>query len=331
MNAPETSTSISSPVAISDFLIHESDKEIISEILAGLSATQKYISSRFFYDDTGSALFEEITRLPEYYLTRTERSILVEAAPRIMNSLAIKNLIELGSGDSSKISILLDEIPGHRIGDITYTPVDISKTSILKSAGILSMKYPGIRIHGILADFMKNFKEIPCDGNKLICFFGSTFGNLTRTEEIPFLLNLRSWMNPGDQLLIGFDMVKDINILEKAYNDGQGITAAFNKNMLSIVNRYAKTNFDPDQFDHCSFYNMADARIEMHLKALANIEVTSPYLDGKICFKEGETIHSENSYKYDSEYIHELARSTGLRIKDIYTDMNQWFSLVHFQ
>ena len=126
-------------------------------------------------------------------------------------------------------------------------------------------------------------------------------------------------------------MVKDIALLEKAYNDDQGKTAAFNKNILNVVNRFAKTNFDPDQFDHFAFYNIADARIEMYLRARRNCEVSTPHLNGKIFIKEGETIHSENSQKYDPAYFHQLANSTGLQIKDIYTDVNQWFSLVHFQ
>jgi len=137
-------------------------------------------------------------------------------------------------------------------------------------------------------------------------------------------------MNPGDQLLIGLDMVKDIRILENAYNDKQGITAAFNKNILNVVNHYAKTNFDPGQFEHFSFYNIAEARIEMHLRALADIEISSPFWNSKIFIKNGETIHSENSHKYDPGHINQLAEITGLKIKDIYTDMNQWFSLVHF-
>jgi len=322
---------IASPVSISNFLHDETEGEIISEILTGLSAPQKHISSRFFYDEKGSCLFEEITGLPEYYPTRTEKSILKDSASRILDGLAINNIVELGSGDCSKISILLDAISGNRMRDITYIPVDISKISIEKSAEILFKKYPGIRVRGILADFMKHAGIIPCDGNKLICFFGSTFGNLSRAQEIPFLSGLRTWMKPGDQLLIGFDMVKDIACLEKAYNDEQGKTAAFNKNILNVVNRIAKTNFDSEQFDHYSFYNIADSRIEMHLRARRNFEVSAPHLNGKIFFKEGETIYSENSHKYDPAYIQQLAKNTGLQIKDIYTDAKQWFSLVHFQ
>ena len=316
---------------IMDLLVKESDEEIISEILTGLTVPQKHISSRFFYDESGSALFKEITGLPEYYLTRTEKSILVEAATGIVNSVNIKNIVELGSGDCSKISILLDAIPANYIKEITYLPVDISKTSIVKSAEMLSEKYPGIRIHGILANFMSHISLIPHIENKLICFFGSTLGNLTKKQEITFLMNIKSWIRPGDQLLIGFDMVKDIRILERAYNDQQGKTAEFNKNILNVINHLAKTNFDPCQFEHNSFYDVAENRIEMHLKSLANIKVSSPYLKSNIIIKAGETIHSENSHKYESAYIHHLAGITGLQIKDIYTDCNNWFSLVHFQ
>jgi molybdopterin synthase sulfurtransferase len=316
---------------VSDFNNYESDTEIIPEILNGLLSPRKYISSRFFYDNAGSALFEEITQLPEYYLTRTEISILKEAAPLILNVQSIKNIVELGSGDCSKISILLDAVPENKIQDINYIPVDISKTSLKKSAEMLLTQYPGISIQGIIADFMKNFNGFSCEGNKLICFFGSTFGNLSRKQEIHFLLRLKTWMNPGDHLLIGFDMVKDIETLEKAYNDNQGKTAAFNKNILNVINHHAKTNFNPEQFDHYSFYNVIDARIEMHLRALDNIDVSSPYLNSKICLKKGETIHTEDSHKYDPDHIHQLAEISGLKIKDIFTDLNRWFSLVHFQ
>lgn len=331
MSSPRNPTAIKSSVSITGLPVHENDTEIISEILAGLSAPEKIISSRFFYDDNGSALFEEITGLPEYYLARTEKTILEKAAPGIMKNLNVKNIVELGSGDCSKISILLDAIPGHRIAEITYTPVDISKTSIEKSAFTLLKTYPGIRIKGILSDFMKDLKEIPCDGNKLICFFGSTIGNLGKTRELRFLSVLRSLMVPGDQLLVGFDMVKDVRILEKAYNDEQGITAAFNKNILNVVNRYLKTGFDPGRFEHVSFYNTKNDRIEMHLKALSDMEVSSPYMDSNIFIRKGDTIHTENSRKYHTGYLRQLARLTGLRIKDIYTDPGQWFSLVNFQ
>lgn len=328
---PPSRSGVNCSFIVGDRLQHKSEPEFISEILNGLSAEQKSISSNLFYDDEGSVLFEEISRLSAYYLTQTESVILKEATPRILDSMSINNIIELGSGDCSKISILLEAVPKNNIAALTYIPVDINKTSIEKSAKVLLLKFPGIRVHGILADYIEDFNPIPCEGSKLICFFGSTFGNLNRKQEIPFLLHLKSWMNSGDRLLIGFDMVKDVYMLEKAYNDEEGITAAFNKNILNVVNRYTKTNFCPEQFDHYSFYNSADARIEMHLRARTDIEVSSPHIASKICLREGETIHTENSNKFDSDYIHQLAKISGLQIVDFYTDIHRLFSLVQFQ
>ena len=331
LSSPGKQAGMKSYITITGMEDHESNQEIIAEILAGLSAPQKTISSRFFYDDDGSALFEKITGLPEYYLARTEISILEKAGPAVVNNPAVRNIVELGSGDWSKISILLDTMPWHRFGEIIYTPVDISKSSLEKSASALVKKYPGIRIQCMLSDFMKDHLKIPRNGNRLICFFGSTIGNLGTTREVLFLSGLKALMAPGDQLLVGFDMVKDIGILEKAYNDAQGITAAFNKNILNVVNRHVKTNFDPGCFEHLSFYNTRDQQIEMHLKALSDIKVSSPYQESDIFLRQGETIHTENSQKYHPGYIRQLATRAGLRVKEIYTDPRQWFSLVHFQ
>ncbi len=329
MNYPDAIIKVSNHHTISNYLVHVSNEDIVAEIFAGLSYPQKQISSRFFYNDTGSDLFEEITRLPEYYPTRTENSIILKVASRIMSHENFTQIVELGSGDCSKISILLDALPSEKLRGVRYIPVDVSRAAILKSSELLAIKHPGIEIHGILADFMKHFDLIPGEGKKLICFFGSTLGNLTGKQETSFLSNLKALMKPGDQLLIGMDMVKNKKILEDAYNDQQGITAAFNKNILNVVNHIAKTNFRPDEFEHYAFYNAFDSRIEMHLRALLDVEVSSPHLAGKIDIKKGETIHTENSHKYTPSYIQQMTESIGLRIKGIYTDANNWFSLVH--
>jgi thiosulfate/3-mercaptopyruvate sulfurtransferase len=317
------------PGNISPVLSDDPD-ETAAGILNGLATGKKTISSRFFYDSVGSALFEEITRLPEYYLTRTEISILSECAPHILKNGDLTEIIEFGSGDCSKISILLDALPAESIPSMRYIPVDVSRDAIMKSTKVLSEKYPGIQIQGIHADFMNAFSVNPGGGNKLICFFGSTIGNLTEEQEFSFLNNLKEGMKPGDQLLIGFDMVKDTQILEDAYNDGQGVTAAFNKNILNVVNRYAQTGFNPDQFEHLSFFNKTDSRIEMHLKALTDCVISRPGAGNGILVKKGETIHTENSRKYTIGYIHQLAEKTGLKIVKVYTDPMHWFSLVRF-
>jgi len=213
---------------------------------------------------------------------------------------------------------------------VRYIPVDVSHAAISKSAEMLVKRFPDITIHGLIADFLKHLRVIPGNLNRLFCFFGSTLGNLTRKQSVQFLLDLKDIMKPGDQLLIGLDMVKDVKVLENAYNDNQGITAAFNKNILNVVNQYVKTAFNPNSFEHVAYYNQPKARIEMHLRALKDIDVNCMYLPDNIRIKKGETIHTENSHKYTHWHILDFAGITGLKINAVYTDNNQWFSLVHF-
>ena len=330
MNTFDNKTNVSNQIAISNLLSETVQEEIISEIITGLTSDQKYISSKYFYDPTGSKLFEDITCLPDYYLTRTERSILQKVAPEITKGLNNFDLIELGSGDCSKISILIDSIPVEYHDSIRYVPVDVSHSAIRNSADNLSIRFPDIKVHGVIADFMSHLDLISRQSNRLICFFGSTLGNLTREQSMQFLLDLKENMQPGDQLLLGLDMVKNRTILERAYNDDQQITAAFNRNILNNVNRLLHTDFDLSCFDHLAFYNEEKSRIEMHLKASKNMVVTSQNLPGKISFKQGETIHTENSHKYTNEHIFNFSLLSGLKIKNIYSDINRWFSVVHF-
>lgn len=331
MNYSGNLTSISLKVELSNFLKGENREELISEIFSGLSASQKYISSRFFYDKTGSELFEEITALPEYYPTRTEKSILKRVAPEILAVDRNDAIVELGSGDCSKISILLDAIDERDLESIHYFPVDISEAAILKSAGWLSQRYPEVKIHGLLADFMKHLNVVPGEGNRMICFFGSTLGNFTRQQAMGYIKEIKELMHPGDSLILGLDMVKDIETVESAYNDRKGVTAAFNKNILNVINRVAKTNFNPEYFDHQAFYNRLKDRIEMHLVAKRPMEVCSPYNRENLILYKGETIHTENSHKFSREHIAQLAATSGLSLSKIYTDRKNWFSVVHFK
>lgn len=303
--------------------------EDIKEILKGLNHDKKYIPSRFFYDKKGIELFEKITRLPEYYLSRLEKSNLKNSAKLIVESFEHADIIELGSGDCSKILILLDAFSGEIIKNIRYIPVDISKEAIKKSATILSKKYKDLTIYGIQADFLKYPLPINSYKKKLICFFGSTLGNLYPEQAFAFLNEINTKMNTGDEFLLGLDMVKDISVLNRAYNDKKGITAAFNRNILNSINRNAGTLFKPELFEHLAFFNPAASRIEMHLKALEKMNVPGPF--GEIPLKKGETIHTENSYKYTFGDIKAFSFHTGLKIKNIYSDQNKWFSLVHFK
>jgi L-histidine N-alpha-methyltransferase len=299
-------------------------------ILGSLTSDHKHISSRYFYDEIGSKLFEEITFLPEYYLTRTEKNILKQACFQIAGKLKDGDIIELGSGGSSKISLLLESIPAESIGSVRYIPVDVSQAAIENSAKILIKNFPGLKIHGVVADFEKQLNRIPGGAKRLICFFGSTIGNLSRKESLKFMADLGGIMPSGGMLLLGVDRVKSRDVLEKAYNDSKDITAKFNRNILNVINNLVGTNFNPDMFDHIAFYNEDHSRIEMHLKAMERMEISSPHLSGKIKIRKGETIHTENSHKFTSKHIDDLARAGGLEIKNIFTDNNKWFSLIQF-
>lgn len=330
MEYPASTFTLNDQITIESLIRPETTGEIVTQIYRGLTADQKYISSRFFYDSYGSELFEDITHLPEYYPTRTEISILKKNASQLLHTLNEGDLIELGSGDCTKISVLLDALPSGNLDSMRYIPVDISKTAIFKSARLLSQKYPRLTIHGMHADFIHHLTSFPEGSKRMICFFGSTLGNFSRDAALQFLLDLKEMMEPGDELLLGLDMVKDKEVLEDAYNDKEGITAAFNKNILRSVNRYAKTDLDPDLFDHLAFYNEEKERIEMHLKARADMEISSAIWPDEIHIHKGETLHTENSHKYSKEHILCFSETTGWKIADIYTDTNQWFSLVHF-
>ncbi len=300
------------------------------EILKGLNAPEKYIPSKFFYDEKGSKLFEQITQLVEYYPTRTEKKILssfVKSSDIDFNNLSI---IELGSGDSSKIKLLLKQISQKSLSSIRYFPVDISPSAILKSSEELMQEFELKSITGIVADFVHQLKVLPKTGKRLFCFFGSTIGNFTKEEQKKFIAELGNQMQAGDSFLLGMDMVKDISVLEKAYNDEKGITEAFNKNILNALNALCNATFNIDDFEHIAFYNQAENRIEMHLKALKEMDVSLNSGFNIIHLRKGEKIHTENSHKFTDKDIKSIEKWGNLRIKNIFTDENLWFKLIHF-
>ncbi len=311
--------------------IQDTDKHKIRDsIIAGLMSEQKRISSKFFYDKTGSNLFEQITRLDEYYPSRTEKTILENVAKKITPGLKNFDIVELGSGDASKISIILNAIDKKHRKFICYIPVDISQTALEISAEKISKKFPDIRVKGLVADFMSKFDFTISCSSKLICFFGSTIGNLTRKQSLYFVQKISEKMKTGDKFLLGLDMVKSKIILEAAYNDNQNITAKFNKNILNVINSILETNFNTDDFEHLAFYNSEYNRIEMHLKALKNIKIKSHFFSHIIELKQGETIHTENSHKYTKDDIYNFANLSNLNIENIFSDSKSYFSLVQF-
>lgn len=305
-------------------------EELCRTLLAGLTAGQKSISSLFLYDAVGSKLFEEITRLPEYYPTRTEKKLLRRFATLLASWENPLNVVEIGSGDCSKISILLEGIPSHRWPSIRYTPVDVSRDAIRDAAQGLQGKFPGIKIHGLVADFTRHLHHLPKGRNRLFCFLGSTIGNLTREQNRRFFQDMARVMNSGDALLLGLDMIKPVEVLERAYNDSQGVTAAFNRNILNVVNSHIGTDFDPQAFDHLAFFNPDHNRIEMHLRANRRLKISCPVLGRGILMEKEETIHTENSHKYSPSDIEELAAIGGLEVRDCLSDENRWFSLIYF-
>ncbi len=301
------------------------------EILAGLKANPKYISSKFFYDRHGSRLFENITGLEEYYPTRTEKKILSTIVEKLEIDFSGFSIVELGSGDHSKIRMFLGRIPEQQLASVRYIPVDISQSAIEQAAEKLSDEFPALRIEGIIADFISQLHVVPKSGKRFFCFFGSTIGNLDTNGIRRFMNLMGRTMHKGDRLLLGLDMIKDIPSLEKAYNDSRHITAAFNKNILKVVNNLIDADFDPRSFDHLAFYNSPENRIEMHLKAKKDMEVNVHSNGEKILIRKGETIHTENSHKFGNHHIRLMGKWAGLRVQDIFSDENQWFSLVHYE
>lgn len=315
-------------VEIYDYIQEIGTDQAKMEILNGLYADQKFISPKYFYDKKGSLLFEEITRLKEYYPTRTEKSILSSIIDKMDFDLTDIDIVELGSGDASKISLIFNQIPKSVLSTINYVPVDISKDAIEKSADIINQRFKLKSIAGIITDFHQQLSMLPTGNRRLFCFLGSTIGNFNKDELIRFSRQLGSVMQSGDLLLLGTDLVKDISILEAAYNDEKGITEQFNKNILSVVNSLIGSDFNEEEFVHHAFYNSREKRIEMHLKAKSNQNVSLSGLSPKIYIAKGETIHTENSYKFTEEDISFICELSGLKVNRMFTDPDNWYNIV---
>ncbi|MBD3380305.1 MAG: L-histidine N(alpha)-methyltransferase [Candidatus Omnitrophica bacterium] len=316
-------------VEIQDRIGSSRKEDTAARALEGLLGSDKHISSEFFYDRHGSRIFEEITRLPEYYLNRTEKELIAEAGIRFADGLCGADIVELGSGDSSKISIFLGRASRGARASARYLPVDIDRSAIERSARDLKQNYPELRIYGIAADFSGGLEALPPpERRRVFCFFGSTLGNLLRPAALELVRRIAGSMREGDEFLLGLDMVKEKSILERAYNDGAGVTRRFNRNILKVVNALAGTGFDPAKFRHLAFYNKREARIEMYLEAREQMTVSTPLLKDDIIIREEERIHTENSHKFTKRHIEEISSYAGLDIAGIFTDKRKWFSLL---
>lgn len=299
------------------------NQDLLNAAIDGLSATPKHLSPKWFYDQAGSVLFEEITQLPEYYPTRTETAILKERVGELGSLLDDQTaLVELGSGASVKTRILLDGLPQLT----TYVPLDISAQFLGEIAGTLATDYPQLTVSPMVADFMAEI-DLPAkleQTKKLVFFPGSTIGNLERSEALALLSRLRKWPNVS-AFVLGIDLVKDTQTLISAYDDSAGVTARFNKNLLVRLNREAQADFNLDAFAHEARWNVQLERIEMHLVSLTDQEVK---LGGRsFKFAIGESLHTENSHKYSAHRLREMATKTGWSVAEFWTDERQHFAV----
>lgn len=298
-------------------------------VVRGLSQRPKSLPPRFFYDDHGSQLFEEICQLFEYYLTRTETEILQSCAADIARLTGPCELVELGSGSSTKTRILLDAYRD-RGYPLHYVPVDVSAGILKDSAIALLSDYPTLKMYGLVGTYqlaLQNLRPSTLP-RRMIGFIGSTLGNLTPEECQVFLSQIAAALTPGDYVLLGVDLQKSKAVLEAAYNDRQGVTAAFNLNMLRHLNRAFDGDFDLSQFEHVAFYNEAQNQIEMHLRSRVAQTIHLSALNLTVDFAEGETIHSEISRKFDLNQLTRDLQTHHLETVKIWTDSNQWFGVI---
>lgn len=303
--------------------------EFARDVIAGLTADQKWISSKYFYDAHGSALFDAITELDEYYPTRTEVSI-VEASASSMAECIGRDavVVEYGSGSSTKIRLLLDAIET----PAAYVPIDVSREHLLRSAASIAADYPGLRVEPLVGDFTQPVTlpdSVPHGARRIAYFPGSTIGNFLPGDARALLAGIAELIGKDGGLLIGVDLEKPLPVLEAAYNDALGVTADFNLNVLHRMNTELGADINVDAFKHCAFYNETDRRIEMHLVSSIAQEICvagTPFH-----FEAGETIHTENSHKYTPERFDALARLAGLKLVETWTDPQGWFGVFYLE
>lgn len=295
----------------------------------GLTLTQKSIPSRFFYDSAGSLLFERISKLPEYYLTRTELAILQGNASDVFSAMAGNvAMVEFGSGSSTKTRVLIEAALA-RQPELLYVPIDISRDFLLESSEALLDDYPRLRIHAMATEYDDAIQGLPeHEGPKLFLFLGSNVGNFDDPGAVSFLTRIRSVMGADDRILLGADKVKDPAIIELAYNDPTGVTGEFNKNVLRRINDELDGEFDLDAFDHSAPYSTAEERVEMRLVSKHDQEVFIAQLGERYGFRRGEFIVTEHCEKYTDERLASLAFESSLRGVGRWQDPQSWFSVV---
>ncbi|MCB1792577.1 MAG: L-histidine N(alpha)-methyltransferase [Gammaproteobacteria bacterium] len=311
------------PQAVTFYDAHPGTADLRAEVLSGLSAETRAIPAKFFYDERGSALFDRICELPEYYQTRTEMAILRRALADLVELIGPQSLlIELGSGASRKVRLLLEELRPRG-----YVGVDISKEFLLSSTRRLAHDYPWLDVHAACVDFSAGLELPACgDAARKVAFFpGSSIGNFDPDEAVSLLRDVADMVGPGGQLLIGVDLKKPVDVLNAAYNDSAGVTAEFNRNLLQRIRQELVSDVDPGSFEHYAFYNPVLSRIEMHL---VSRDAQCVHVDGaEFAFERGDSIHTENSYKYSVAGFGALAQRAGFVQQAVWTDDAELFSV----
>lgn len=300
-----------------------------AEVYRGLTAFPKRLSPWLFYDQRGSELFEQITELPEYYLTRTEREIFAEHGDAILEAAGTRKLamIELGAGTAAKTGLLL-AAAARRQGSVDYYPIDISSSALEEAQRRIGEELPQVAVMPILQDYTQGMSGIPATAERrLVLYIGSSIGNFEPGEAATVLRRLHAHLAPGDLLLLGVDHIKDRATLLRAYNDAAGVTAEFNRNMLVRLRRELGANFRPGLFRHRACWNDRDARIEMHLESLVTQEIAIPALELAVSFRRGESIHTENSYKFTSDGVADLLGRSGFVVRSCWSDARRWFGV----
>lgn len=304
----------------------EQHSSLAHDVLVGLQRAPRSLPPKYFYDEVGSRLFDQICDTPEYYPTRTEQALLARFADGIVQKTTPRCIVELGSGSSRKISTVLAAIE-RTAGPCRYIPFDVSRSMLESSSRDLLKRFPWLEIHGIVGDYDRDFDALPLSGPTLFVFLGGTIGNFTPGQASLFLNKLRGHMRAGDHLLLGTDLVKDPAVLNAAYNDAAGVTAAFNKNVLSVINRRLDASFDLAAFRHVAFFDPQAARIEMHLesKKAQSVRVGALALD--LEFGTGERILTEISAKFTRASVADMLRSAGLELDAWFEASNGYFGL----
>jgi L-histidine N-alpha-methyltransferase len=315
------------PIRIESYLDDGEERSLAQDALEGLTRSFKELPPKHFYDSRGAQLFERICELPEYYPTRAERAILEGRAHEIAGLTQAAELVELGSGAATKTRVLLDAL--HTAGTLSrYVPVDVTESMVRECANELTDAYPGLEVYGVIGDFERHLDHLPdAHGKRLVVFLGGTIGNFAPTPRRRFLRSIARLLSPADHLLMGVDLVKDPRVLRAAYDDAQGVTAEFNRNLLHVLNRELDADFEPSDFDHVALFDPDEEWIEMRLRSQREHTVHVRALELSVHFGAGEEMRTEISAKFTRRRLAEDLAQSGLRLVRWLMDPEQRFAL----